>query len=94
MENGHHIAHFHDQGWISSVYYAELPDSIGAESDHAGWLQFGVPPERLDLNLVAELSIQPKVGMLVLFPSYFWHGTIPFPGQQTRLTAAFDVIPD
>lgn len=92
--DGHHIAHFHDQGWISSVYYAELPDSIGTESNRAGWLQFGVPPERLELDLASELSIQPKVGMVVLFPSYLWHGTIPFPGEQTRLTAAFDVIPD
>jgi len=28
----------------------------------------------------------------VLFPSYFWHGTVPF-HAGARLTAAFDVIP-
>jgi hypothetical protein len=32
--------------------------------------------------------------MLVLFPSYFWHGTVPFASEQARLTVAFDVLPD
>jgi hypothetical protein len=32
--------------------------------------------------------------MLVLFPSYFWHGTVPISGNQTRLTVAFDAVPD
>jgi hypothetical protein len=31
--------------------------------------------------------------MLVLFPSYFWHGTIPFQSPQPRLTVAFDAVP-
>ncbi|HUL47329.1 MAG TPA: putative 2OG-Fe(II) oxygenase [Steroidobacteraceae bacterium] len=29
----------------------------------------------------------------VLFPSYFWHGTVPFASEQPRLTVAFDVVP-
>jgi hypothetical protein len=32
--------------------------------------------------------------MLVLFPSYFWHGTVPFSSEQARLTVAFDAVPD
>jgi hypothetical protein len=28
-----------------------------------------------------------------LFPSYLWHGTVPFHGADTRLTIAFDVVP-
>ncbi len=31
--------------------------------------------------------------MLVLFPSYLWHGTVPFDAGGRRLTAAFDVVP-
>jgi Putative 2OG-Fe(II) oxygenase len=30
---------------------------------------------------------------LVLFPSYFWHGTVPFESSADRLTIAFDVVP-
>jgi len=45
-------------------------------------------------SLDAELSVRPEVGLLVLFPSYFWHGTLPFHSEQLRLTVAFDVVPD
>jgi len=30
---------------------------------------------------------------LVLFPSYAWHGVIPFETDDRRLTMAFDVVP-
>jgi hypothetical protein len=32
--------------------------------------------------------------MLVLFPSYFWHGTVPFSSGHARLTVAFDAVPE
>ena len=37
--------------------------------------------------------VQPAPGLLALFPSYFWHGTVPFGGDDTRLTIAFDLVP-
>jgi hypothetical protein len=37
--------------------------------------------------------VQPRVGTLVLFPSYMWHGTVPFRSTQARTTIAFDVVP-
>ena len=37
--------------------------------------------------------IQVRVGRLVLFPSYMWHGTVPFEADQPRMTVAFDVVP-
>jgi hypothetical protein len=33
----------------------------------------------------------PKVGQLILFPSYFYHATIPFTGSGRRVSIAFDV---
>jgi hypothetical protein len=42
------------------------------------------------LNLGALKEIEPKPGRLVLFPSYFWHGTRPFAAGE-RLSVAFDV---
>jgi hypothetical protein len=29
-----------------------------------------------------------------LFPSYMWHGTIPFRSDEPRMTVAFDVVPE
>ena len=37
--------------------------------------------------------VRPYPGLLVLFPSYVWHGTVPFESGGRRLTAAFDVVP-
>jgi hypothetical protein len=31
--------------------------------------------------------------MLVLFPSYMWHGTNAVHGSQVRTTIAFDAVP-
>jgi hypothetical protein len=38
-------------------------------------------------------AVQPKIGRLVLFPSYFWHGTVAFRAPQSRTTIAFDAVP-
>jgi hypothetical protein len=59
-----------------------------------GILSFGAPGMITTPLLEAELSLQPEVGQLVLFPSYFWHGTLPFHSEQPRLTVAFDVVPE
>lgn len=91
--SGHHIPHVHHQGWMSSAYYARLPQAVAAADDrHQGWIQFGVPPASLGLDLTPRRVVEPKPGRLVLFPSYLWHGTIPFDSGD-RLTAAFDFIP-
>jgi hypothetical protein len=59
-----------------------------------GILSFGAPGLVTTPGLNAEWSVRPEVGLLVLFPSYFWHGTLPFHSEQPRLTVAFDVVPD
>jgi hypothetical protein len=38
-------------------------------------------------------AVQPVPGRLVLFPSYMWHGTIPFHATTARTTIAFDAVP-
>jgi len=91
FEGGHHVNHVHPMGWLSSSYYVDVPSSVDAET-HEGWLKFGEPA--LDLpECGPEKFIQPKPGRLVLFPSYMWHGTVPFTGKDTRLTLPFDVVP-
>ena len=30
---------------------------------------------------------------MLIFPSYFWHGTIPFESGEDRIGVAFDVEP-
>jgi len=79
-------------GWISSSYYVDVPDSIDRSDQHEGWIKFGQPGIK-GVNLPPEKFVKPQSGRLVLFPSYMWHGTVPFSGDQTRLTLPFDVVP-
>lgn len=94
--SGNHINHIHSKGWMSSAFYVSLPDSIKSRENPAnqeGWICFGQPPEELGLNLAPRCSIQPKEGYLALFPSYMWHGTVPFTDDTDRMTIAFDMLP-
>ena len=92
---GRHSNHIHTKGWASSAFYVALPGSVLASNaaSRAGWIQFGQPLEDLGLDLPPRRVIQPKPGHLALFPSYTWHGTVPFDDAESRLTIAFDVQP-
>jgi tetratricopeptide (TPR) repeat protein len=93
---GFHINHMHPMGWLSSAFYVALPPEIDHSAvghSEAGALAFGAPDSALGLNLPPRRIIRPKVGRLVIFPSYLWHGTIPFESETPRLTVAFDARP-
>ena len=92
--SGFHTNHTHPRGWISSACYIELPDCMSDGHNDEGVLTFGEPGIATTPKLGAEYSVRPEVGMLVLFPSYFWHGTVPFRSSQARLTVAFDAVPE
>ncbi len=87
---GHHSNHVHPLGWISSALYVSLPERAREEREDAGWFTLGAPDELLGINLPPWRKIEPKVAQLVLFPSWMWHGTVPFERGE-RLTVAFDV---
>jgi tetratricopeptide (TPR) repeat protein len=88
---GFHTNHVHPQGWLSSAYYVELPNIVDDDS-RAGWLKFGEPNMPI-AGCTPDHYVKPAAGVLVLFPSYVWHGTVPFAEGGRRLTAAFDVVP-
>ncbi len=92
--NGFHVNHVHPAGWISSSCYITLPAQMESD-DVAGSIKFGESPLVLSDRERIEKIVRPRAGMVVLFPSYFWHGTIPFSGAENdfRLTAPFDVVP-
>jgi tetratricopeptide (TPR) repeat protein len=90
---GFHTNHVHPKGWISSAYYVALPDAVTESKSGEGWIQFGEPSFECGLGDAVRRKVQPKVGTLVLFPSYTWHGTLPFHSSQSRTTVAFDVVP-
>ena len=86
---GHHVPHLHPSGVVSSAAYIVLP-GLDAGSQE-GWLELGVPPADLCLDLSARAAVEPRPGRLVLFPSFLYHGTRPF-NDGERLSVAFDAI--
>ncbi len=92
---GFHDVHFHPPGWLSGVYYPQVPAGVGdGVSGPGGWIEFGrayymlhsadEPPVR---------RVKPEPGMIVLFPSFIGHRTIPFAEHDYRISVAFDVMP-
>ncbi len=92
---GHQSSHIHPSGWLSGVYYAKIPDVVSANSEsQAGWIEFGRAAKYP--NAKAEHPVRsypPHEGMIVLFPSYFYHRTEPFESTDQRISIAFDILP-
>lgn len=91
----HQSAHIHNLGWMSGVYYVAVPDPELEDNPRAGWIEFnrpgyGIPEPSEEAGIEA---IQPRPGMAILFPSYVWHGTVPFRGTGRRISIAFDLHP-
>jgi uncharacterized protein (TIGR02466 family) len=91
---GHQIPHVHESGWLSGVYYAKVPDAVSAAPNKAaGWIEFGRPQDLYRARRPPAVRlVQPREGLMVLFPSYFFHATIPTGCPDTRVSIAFDVI--
>ena len=95
-EGGRHPPHVHEGAWLSGVYYVAVPDRLAVDREgRGGWLEFGRPdhalPEGSDFRCA---SYEPRAGTALLFPSYFYHGTLPFAGAGERIGIAFDAYPE
>lgn len=93
---GHQIAHIHPGGWVSGVYYAKLPAVVSSGTDQsAGWIEFGRPPEEFSGGATPDVRLtQPEEGLLLLFPSYLYHRTVPYESKEERVSIAFDALPE
>ncbi len=85
--------HIHENSWLSGAFYVQLPNVIDNNSENKdGYLLFGMPHENLNLNNSENYKfIQPREGYFVIFPSYYFHSTIPYSSKKNRISLAFDV---
>jgi uncharacterized protein (TIGR02466 family) len=92
---GHQLPHVHPAAWISGVYYVQVPPSVrGDDAGHEGWIEFGEPPAEFQMpGGHPVVKRHPVEGRMVLFPSWYWHRTIPFQSDTQRICIAFDVLP-
>jgi tetratricopeptide (TPR) repeat protein len=100
-EKGFQDVHFHPTSWATGVYYPsasgvmDIVDENNNEDKYGGWLELGANYSLLPSTTKPKLRyLQPKSGLLVLFPSYVGHRTIPCHGQGERISIAFDISPE
>ena len=93
---GNLVPHIHLDGYLGGVYYVRLPEvTARADADQAAWFELGRPPEELAATAApVTRRIQPREGRMILCPSYFYHGTVPFEAGEDRISVAFDVVPE
>lgn len=100
---GNQQPHIHIDGYLSGCYYVRIPDEIqnqdmsseAAPAAPQGGFEIGRPPPELGCDKpVASKAIKPEEGLMVLFPAYMYHGTIPFHSDTQRICIAFDVLPE
>lgn len=93
--DGFHTNHVHPQGWLSVCTYLQVPNSITADDPlKHGWLKLGETSLKLDDREQIAQSVCPEEGLCVIFPSYTWHGTVPFQDDDARITLPCDIVPD
>jgi uncharacterized protein (TIGR02466 family) len=86
--------HVHPDAKVSGVYYVSVPPPPKAASAEEGAIMFVDPRPRAHMNRVpnqtTEITVNPKAGMMILFPAYYEHAVIPFRGAGVRTCIAFN----
>ena len=93
---GYETWHVHQFGWLSGVYYVQIPDSIATGEDEGGCIAFGIPEDLVGddaARAFGQRTIRPGAGTVMLFPSHCYHRTFPHGSAERRICVAFDVWP-
>lgn len=83
--------HIHAPNWLSGVYYPGF--STSGDDPDEGAFAIGQLPQALGGGGTIRI-IRPHSGLMILFPSFLWHGTLPFAGDRQRISIAFDAVPE
>ena len=81
-KGGYQKRHIHPEAVVSGVLYIKLLDESRSCSQNEGNLLFS--------SSHGSRMITPKEGMVVLFPSYLAHETVPLVNDKERLCIAFN----
>ncbi|MDE0114139.1 MAG: tetratricopeptide repeat protein [Albidovulum sp.] len=95
VRQGRQLAHIHPNGWLSGVVYlTDSPVADSGDDPKAGCFEIGrFDPEMEPRSSSDSVFVSPKPGRVVVFPSYYFHRTVPFEAKHERISIAFDVEP-
>ena len=93
-KNASNERHIHSNNYISAAYYVKAPNNCGdiVFHDPRSEATFRHPKisklNRLNSNV---FMIKPKVGLLVLFPSYLYHSVDLNKTDEERIVISFNI---
>lgn len=94
--DGHEARHIHPRSWITAVYYVRVPKmKRDGEEPPPGSIIFGPWPADTQpcANRFPAWHFVPREGMLLIFPSFMAHSTVPAGVDELRLCVTLDVMP-
>ena len=101
-EKGNLDGHFHQAALVSGAYYVQC-GNVGGPDTREGWISFGMLPKEIERGMPStplkeacrrlSWAIRPEDGMMVLFPSFLFHGTIPTQTGDRRICLGLDLRP-
>lgn len=92
--DGYEEWHVHQGGWMSGVYYVDVPPAVRAGSGREGCIAFGLPEDLVGQEAshqFGETVVRPEPGLMLLFPSHSYHRTFAHGSEGRRICLAFDV---
>ena len=91
-EGGYLSPHNHELGWVSGVYYLQVPIKNNSSE---GDIKFSLEHPKFPISNLEfpKKLVTTKDSRLILFPSSLYHQTIPFSDDVTRICIAFDMQP-
>jgi len=95
-EDGHEARHVHPTSWLTAVYYVRVPATEPrAAGPPPGSVVFGPWPAEMHpcADMAPGWHVEPRAGMLLIFPSFLAHRTVPTAVPEPRLCLSLDVIP-
>jgi uncharacterized protein (TIGR02466 family) len=91
--DGHESWHDHALAWLSGVYYVDIPPQSEGANRPAGAIGFRkAPVATLRAKDDVDWVLEPKPGLLLLFPAYLPHRTWPTDVTRPRISIAFNVF--
>ena len=90
-KGGMNFTHVHPSGWLSGVYYIQLPEGTNQIT-----FEDPRPARMMDFQRTCLVNDEyfahnPKVGELLLFPSWLPHFVLPNTSDENRISISFNI---
>ena len=87
--------HSHANSIFSGVYSISTPKRSGNIffiDPRPGKMVLQPPLQEVDCSTTQQVSYKPQAGMMLIFPSWLWHGVEPNLSEEIRISISFNLI--